>query len=102
MQKELQKEEFPNSDNLNKVYDRYTSGNEGMRLVWFVDVQSVLSRLCALTNAVNFPQMKNYYERTLDKLAGQLQTYAAKPTTENALAISESICWLKNARQAPN
>ena len=101
LQKELQKEDFPNSDNLKKVHDRYTSGNEGMRLLWFVDVQSVLSRLCALTNAINIPQMKNYHERTLDKLAGQLQTYAVKPTTENALAVSESICWLKNARQAP-
>jgi hypothetical protein len=101
LQKELQKDEFPNLDNLNKVYDRYNSGNEGLRLVWFVDVQSALSRLSALTNAVNIPQMKDYYERTMDKLAGQLQAYAAKPSTENAVAISDSLTWLKNARQAP-
>jgi hypothetical protein len=101
LQKELKQEGAPNRERLNEVYQRYASGDEGLGLVWFVDVQSALRRLLMIGGSIDNPQTKTLYEQTLDKLAGYLQAYAAKPSTEDALGISESIRWLKNARQAP-
>jgi flagellar motor protein MotB len=100
LQKALQ-EATPNRETLNKAYLRYASGNEGLALVWFSDVQSALRRLLMVMGAVNNPQTKTLYEQNVDKLAAQLQAYAAKPSTEGELELSESVRWLSNARQAP-
>jgi len=101
LQKELQQEGIPNRDRLNEVYLRYASGSEGLALAWFVDVQSTLRRMLMVMGAIDNPQTKAIYEQTLDKLANHLKSYAVKPTTEDALDISESVRWLINARQAP-
>jgi hypothetical protein len=101
LQNELKSEGLPNKEVLNKVYLRYASGNEGLALVWFVDVQSTLRRMLMVMGAIDNAQTKTLYEQNLDKLAAKLNTYAAKPTTEDALDISESVRWLINARQTP-
>ncbi len=101
LQKALHEEGTPNRELLNKVYLRYASGNEGLALVWFTEVQSALRRMLMVMGAVNNPQTKTLYEQTLDKLSAQLQAYSAKPTTEGALDVSESVRWLINARQSP-
>ena len=101
LQSELQQDGVPNRDRLNEVYQRYTSGNEGLAMVWFIDVQSALRRMLMVMGAIDNPQTKTIYEQTLDKLAAHLKAYALKPTTEDALDISESVRWLINARQAP-
>jgi hypothetical protein len=77
LQKELQQEGLPNRDRLNDVYQRYTSGNEGLAMVWFIDVQTDLRRLLMVMGALDNPQTKTLYEQTLDKLSNQLQ---AQPT----------------------
>jgi hypothetical protein len=101
LQKELQQEGMPNRDRLTEVYKRYASGNEGLALVWFSDVQSSLQRMLMVMGAVDNPQIKVLHDQTLDKLAERLKTYSSKPNTEDARDISESVRWLINARQAP-
>ena len=41
------------------------------------------------------------FEDELDKLADALDAYLAKPTTDNALAISESVRWLQGRTAGP-
>jgi hypothetical protein len=88
-------------DRLAQIYGLFTRGYDGLELAWFLDVQHALENYMAMANTVGSPQVRTAYERLLDKLAPTLDAYAAKPTTENALAISESVRWLQNAHQAP-
>jgi hypothetical protein len=101
LEKELQKEEIPGREQLNEAYQRFASGNEGLRLVWFEDVQDALRRLLMADSAIDNPQIKTLYEQHLDALAGYLKAFAQNPNTEDALGISESVRWLENALQAP-
>jgi hypothetical protein len=101
LQKELQKEGALDQKVLNEVCARYASGNEGLGLVWFVEARSALWRLLKVDEAIDNPKTKITYERMLDNLSNNLKSFAAKPTTENTLGISESIRWLQNLQQAP-
>ncbi len=100
LKEELQKES-PNQAVLNRVCERYASGNEGLGLVWFVNVRSALWRMLKVDEAIGNPRTKTSYETILDNLGNNLKTFAAKPTTENTLGISESIRWLQIRSQAP-
>jgi hypothetical protein len=86
---------------LSRTHARYVAGYEGLELVWFVDVQRALHNYIATIGAVDSPQVRTAYENKLDSLAASLDAYVAKPTTESALAISESVRWLQQAHQAP-
>ncbi len=97
----LRQEGVPSRERINEVYQRFASGNEGLGLVWFVDVQSALRRLYMVVGAVGNPQIPALYEQTLDNLANNLRTFDQKPNTEASLVISESIRWLKDFGQAP-
>jgi hypothetical protein len=101
LNKQLQQEGMPNRERLTEVFQRYASGNEGLALVWFVDVQSALQRLLMVMGAIDNPQTKTLYEQNVDKLTAQLKAYSTAPSTDGALEISESVRWLKNARQSP-
>lgn len=100
-QKCVQDEKQPNKDVLVQVYQRYAAGHPGLELVWFLDVQQATQNYIAMLNAVDNPQVKTAYEERMDKLAASLDAYVSKPTTEDALVISESVRWLENAGQAP-
>jgi hypothetical protein len=102
LQKELQKEGALNQEALNEIASRFASGNEGLGLVWFVDVRSTLWRLLKVDEAIDNSRTKATYERTLDNLINNLQAFAVKPTTENTLGISESLRWLQIRQQAPD
>ncbi len=101
LQKELQKEGPPDQGVLNQVCERYASGNEGLGLVWFVDVRTALWRLLKVDEAIGNPKTKTTYESILDNLSNNLKAFAVKPSTENTLGISESIRWLQIRQQAP-
>jgi len=101
LQKELQKEGALDQKTLNDVSSRYASGNEGLGLIWFVEVRSALWRLLKVDEAIDNPKTKITFERMLDNLSNNLKSFAVKPTTENTLGISESIRWLQNLQQAP-
>ncbi len=100
LQSELHRPQGPDIATLTNVYRRFAADHEGLDLVWFIDVQHALRNYLAISKAIGNPQIKADYERLLDSLAKYLQAYAAKPTTEDALAISESLHWLTDAGQA--
>lgn len=97
----LQAEKQPSKDVLVQVYQRYSAGHRGLELVWFLDVQQALQNYIAVLNAIENPQVKTAYEERMEKLAASLEAYLTKPTTDDALVISESVRWLENAGQAP-
>ena len=101
LQKELQKDGALDKEVLNEISSRFASGNDGLGLVWFVDVRSTLWRLIKVDEAIDNSRTKATYERTLDNLINNLQSFAVKPTTENSLGISESLRWLQIRQQAP-
>lgn len=102
LQQSLAADEKPNLDRLTQVYGFFTKGYDGLELAWFLDVQHALQNYIVTTKAVDNPGLRKAYEATLDRLAPALDAYAAKPTTADALAISESMRWLQNAHQAPS
>jgi hypothetical protein len=101
MQEALRGEKDPDLSLLTRIYGRYTAGYEGLELVWFLDVRYALHNYIATSNALNDHTLRARSEQILDKLADSIDAYLAKPTTETALVISESVRWLQNAHQAP-
>jgi hypothetical protein len=98
---QLERAEGPDKTVLAKLWARYNSGHDGLELVWFLDVQKSLQNYLAMTFAVDNPKIRAEFEDKVEKLAGSLERYAAKPTTEDALVISESLRWLESAKQVP-
>jgi hypothetical protein len=88
-------------DRLTQIYAFFTRGYDGLELAWFLDVQHALENYIVMAGVVGSPHVRTLYESQLDKLAPALEAYAAKPTTENALVISQVVRWLQNAHQAP-
>jgi hypothetical protein len=91
----------PDKAILTRVLSRFNSGYDGLELMWFLDARQALHNYLAMTYAVDNPKIRTAFDEKMDKLASTLDAYAAKPTTEDALVISESARWLQDARQAP-
>jgi hypothetical protein len=98
---QLRRVEGPDKAVLARILGRFNSGHDGLELVWFLDAQRALQNYLAMTNAVGNSQIQTEFEARIDKLAASLEAYTVKPTTEDALVISESVRWLKAARQTP-
>jgi hypothetical protein len=98
---QLQRPGGPDKTVLTRIRAHYNSGHDGLDLVWFLDVQKALQNYLAMTYAVDNPKIRTEFEQKLDKVARSLEAYAAKPTTEDALVISESLRWLEGAQQVP-
>jgi hypothetical protein len=90
----------PDVAGLNAVFGKFSAGHNGLELVWFVDVRQALRHYLEVAGGVDNPGVKAAYEAMLDRLAGQLETYAVRPTPSGATDISESIAWLESAGQA--
>ena len=101
LQDELRADKQPDLKPLGKLYARYNAGYDGLDLVWFVDVERALHNYIATIGGVHAKGIRKGYENALDRLAKSLDAYAVKPTTQDALAISESVRWLRDAHQAP-
>ncbi len=98
LRNDLQQNKMPNPTAL----QAFNSGREGLELVWFVDVQKTLQNYLSTSFAAKNPQaFRTYFEEKLGKLAGSLQRYVSKPTTEDAAVISESLSSLEEAHQVP-
>jgi hypothetical protein len=91
----------PKREVLVNAYQQLSVGEEGMNLVWFVDVQRALRQYLKVSEDIKNEKLQAVHAQNLDRLAAALKAYAAKPTTEDALAISESLRWLKADRQSP-
>lgn len=87
---------------LGEIYQRFTSGHEGLGLYWFADVREELRHYLELSGAVGNAQLKTVYEQMLDGLAKQLDEYLAQPTTDGATTVEDSLRWMENALQAPD
>ncbi len=101
LREHLSRDAEPDKNLLGRIRARYNSGHDGLELVWFLDVQTALHNYLAMNAAVDNPKVRAEFEKQMDRLAASLETYATKPTTEDALVISESVRWLQQAKQAP-
>lgn len=86
---------------LRKVHGQYAAGYEGLDLVWFIDVRNALHNYAAMLGAADNPAVRSGYVAVIDRLAASVKNYIAKPTTDDAQAINESVRWLENAHQCP-
>lgn len=101
LQEATSSDKQPDSAVLSRVHARYVAGYDGLELVWFVDVQRSLHNYIATMGAVGNERLRGIYEQKLDDLAKNLAAHLAKPTTDSALAINESVRFLQDAHQAP-
>jgi len=101
LQEALRGDKQPDVELLARIHARYVAGYAGLELVWFLDVQHALHNYIATSGAVESPRVRRAYQKVLDRLATGLDAYMAKPTTENALVVSELLRWLQEAHQAP-
>jgi hypothetical protein len=90
----------PKREVLTDIYQRLSAGEEGLNLVWFVDVQRALRQYLRISGGINNPDVNKVYTQNLDRLAAALKAYSTKPTADDALTISESLRGLKADRQA--
>ena len=86
---------------LTRIRAHYNSGHDGLELVWFLDTERATLNYMAMLGEAGNPKIRADFEEKLDKLAAALDRYLAKPTTDNALVITESLRWLEGARQVP-
>ena len=85
---------------LREIWNRYRADHDGLELVWFVDVQRGLDNyLSILAVAANQEKVRADFQSRLERLASALERYAAKPTTEDAEVINQTINWLQVAHQ---
>jgi len=101
LQNQLRSDEMPDLGVLGTIYKRYAADHEGLALVWFLDVKESLRRYRFLAASVESTKLKAAYNRMLDGLAKQIESYRSKPTAEGAVAIGLAVGQLQDARQAP-
>ncbi|MCE5268976.1 MAG: hypothetical protein LLG00_13945 [Planctomycetaceae bacterium] len=101
LQDQLSSERQPDKAVLRRVLTRYRPDHDGLELVWFLDVQRALHNYLAMLGAVDNPAVKNEFEERMDRLAKTLEEYQVKPTTEDAVVISETVRFLQGAHQTP-
>jgi hypothetical protein len=101
LQEQLQAPEAPELPVLDRIYNRFAAGHEGLGLTSFSDVRQALRQYLIVARAIGNPQLKADYGVLLEGLAERLKASAAKPTTEEALAIGDALRWLAEAQQAP-
>lgn len=98
---QLNKAGEPDAAVLGTIYSRFAAGYEGLELKWFARVRIALRQYLEVSGAVGSDAVKKAYEERLDKLAGQLESWAKKPDSETLLDLGDSVAWLEDARQAP-
>jgi hypothetical protein len=98
---QLEKGKTPDPAVLDAVYARYTAGQEGLELVWFLDVSQALRRYREMARNVGDPGLQARYGLLLDFLAGHLAAYTATHSAEEAVLIGQAVGQLEEARQAP-
>lgn len=101
MQAQLSGETGEDLGGLDAIYARYASGNDGLELVWFVDVREALRQYLQTARAIDNAGVETQYATLLDGLADHLKTCARPPTPDQVLVIDTAIRWLEAAGQAP-
>ena len=101
LQAELRAPAGPDLAVFSALRENLSSGQEGLELVWFVDVRQALRKYIERAGAIDNPQVKTAYEQVLDRLAADLEASALQPSTNQAFRIGEALRWLDSTRQAP-
>jgi hypothetical protein len=100
--KEVRGPELPKIGVLETIRAKFLSGQEGLELIWFVDVRQALRKYIERAGAIDDPQRaKALYEKVLDQLAADLEAAGTHPSADQAFRIGETLRWLPLVRQAP-
>ncbi len=86
---------------LGQVYQRLTSGYDGLWLVCFADVRQSLLRYLQTSGSLAGADFKRSYEQVLDQLGGRLGEYSVRPDAELAWQIALTLRLLQDLGQAP-
>jgi hypothetical protein len=100
LRRELNSNGQPDKALLAGIHAHYQTADEGLELVWFLDVQHALHNYIFAVGFVDTPQIRAAYDAMLDKLATALEAHIAKPSSETALVIGEILRRLDDTRQA--
>jgi len=96
---ELKKKGLPDKAVLEKVYSRFAFGDEGLGLIWFVDVREAIESYLSAARTMADPQAKARYDAIRSALARRLASYRKSPTPEDALWITGAVRWLSDTKQ---
>jgi hypothetical protein len=86
---------------LTTIYEKFAAGHEGLEMVWFVDVRQALQKYIETAGVIDNAQADKKYQQVLDRLATDLEAYAAAPTVDQAYSIGKTLAWLENLHQSP-
>ena len=99
MNAELEKEEAPSLEVLNRSLVGYREDEAGLELREFTDVRASLREYMnhlVFSAATNFGEE---FDRRVDELAAQLESFEAAPSTKQAIEIGRSLSWFERSGQ---
>ena len=100
IKEQLSRPAGPDLSVLDLAYTRFSSGHNGLDLVWFKDAKDALREYVLTARAVGDPKVRTAYQQVLDALPQHLEAYAKNPTPDEAQAIATVIRYLEEAGQA--
>lgn len=100
LKSQLDGKDAPKTSVLTKIYERFSSDNEGLGLIWFVDVRRALWRYQIVASSIDNPKVKAGYDKLLGELTKQLEEYTKNPTANRARELGEVIAWMEAIGQA--
>jgi hypothetical protein len=100
VRRQLDRKEGPTLTALDAAYLRFTSGEDGLGRVWFLDVRNGLRQYLTVARSIDSPKLRKQYEVLLEDLAGRLEKYLNAPSAEIAEEIDLRLDWLDQAGQA--
>ena len=100
IKEQLAKPNGPDLNSLDSAYARFSSGSNGLDLVWFKDVRDALRTYLQSSRAVGDPTVRTAYQQLLAALPEHLEAYRKNPTPDDAQAIQTALRYLEEAGQA--
>jgi hypothetical protein len=79
---------------------RFSSGHNGLDLVWFKDVRDSLRGYVLTARAIGDPMVRTAYQQLLAALPEHLEAYRKSPTADEAQVIETALRYLEEAGQA--
>ncbi len=100
IRQQLARKEGPELTALDAAYLPFTSGEDGLGRVWFLDVRHGLRQYLTVARSIGNPKLRKQYEVLLEDLAVRLEKYLKQPSAEIAEEIDQRLDWLDQAGQA--
>ena len=102
LQNELAKPEGPELAQLEGMFVRLSAGHEGLGLTPFRGLRDAIRTYVGVARGVADTKIKDRYEKVMEALATNLESFTKTPNGQDAATISAYLGWLRNARQAPD